>query len=110
MGLVLSTIITLTLDQGVQAAPAFSLVHHYPEALGFLIISLGLGMAIGMRDPKIKKLSKVASAVVFCFYTAFAILQLGGVSLPMGVPFFIPSIIVLGLITGYIIDRHFYSR
>jgi hypothetical protein len=41
---VVSAIVTFTLDKGRQRGPAFSLVHHYPEAIGFFILSLGMGM------------------------------------------------------------------
>ena len=36
IGLLVSTVITFTIDQGRQYGSAFSLVHHYPEAVRLL--------------------------------------------------------------------------
>jgi hypothetical protein len=94
----ISALIAFTLDKGKLSGPAFSLAHHYPETIGFFILSLGMG--IGFKS-NVRKLIKVASIIVLVVFTFLAILQTKEV-LISGVPEFIPLIILLGLVIGYI--------
>jgi hypothetical protein len=48
--------------------------------------------------------SRAGGMTVLIIYTFPAILQMEGVVLPLGVPWFIPPIISLGLVSGYIAD------
>ena len=110
VGLVVSTIVAFTLDRGRQRGPAFSLAHHFPETIGFFILGIGLGIGSNIDNVKIKRLIRVASTVVLLFYTLFAIVQIKGFRLPIGVPLFIPLVIAAGLICGYVVDRYFYGE
>jgi len=108
-----STIVWITLDQGKVMGSAFSLAHHYPEIIGFFIFSVGLGIGFNLDNGKIWKLFRVASIVssicILLGSTFFAILQIKGI-LFTGVPFLVPLVIVLGLGSGYLIDRRFYQH
>lgn len=110
VGLVLSTIVMFTLDQGKLYGPAFSLAHHFPEVIGFFILSAGFGIGFNIDNAGIRKPIRVASIVVLLFYMLLAMLQIKGVRLPIGVPLFIPLVIAGGLISGHIVDRCFLSR
>jgi len=109
IGLVFSALLTYTLDQGIQAGPAFSLTHHFTEVIGFLMMAVGFGLGFRSNHMRIKIMTMVVGIPILVVYSFLAISQIQGAQLPFGVPFFIPIIIVIGIVVGYIIGEHLPS-
>lgn len=108
VGLGVSALVTYTVDQGVRQGPIFSLAHHFPETIGFFILSAGIGLGFNLRIESARLTSRVLGAGVFLLFSVLAVLQLRGTRLPFGVPPLIPFVILLGFVAGYLIDRNYY--